>query len=346
MEGAEEEEEEASEGRALHVPIVEEDEGEVMEAAPAASSASAAAMAEDAGAPAAAQASEVLVVDGSPTPSTVDDLLRAAIAKVPLPTSRKPTLLHADSLGNHPLQRVSAMFREWWVREWCARKNGGQPIGGSLEAQRALSITGLKDPVDERKVTLHSGFWKQIIDESALQGAPKQKNSFDCGVYTVRYAESILEMLRGPWRERCFGKGKSAAIRWPEGIAKFAQHDIDDTRGLIRAVIARCRQEDAFVALSMPRAGLDGGDAVLMALAVKLLDIPEDDEVQVEGTKKSSPGWMVCCALGKALEYQSAVAESAGAGGAAGGAKRRDDLTPIDDGTEARGIKKLRGDKD
>jgi BCD family chlorophyll transporter-like MFS transporter len=30
-------------------------------------------------------------------------------------------------------------------------------------------------------------------------------------------------------------------------------------------------------------------------------DPTEDDEVQVEGTKEFSPGWMVCCALGKAL---------------------------------------------
>ena len=30
------------------------------------------------------------------------------------------------------------MFREWVIREWCARKNGGQPVGGTLEAQQAV----------------------------------------------------------------------------------------------------------------------------------------------------------------------------------------------------------------
>ena len=44
-------------------------------------------------------------------------------------------------------------------------------------------------------------FWLEIIPEASLR-VPKQDNSYDRGVYMLRYLESILEMLRGPWAER------------------------------------------------------------------------------------------------------------------------------------------------
>ena len=244
--------------------------------------------------------------------------LEAAIASVPLPTEHRPILLHADSLGHHSLHRVAAMFREWVVREWCARKNGGQPVGGSLEAQQALGAHGSPEKLGRgQEASLHGGFWREIVQESSLQGLPKQNNSFDCGVYTVRYAECILEMLRGPWKAAVYERSKGGAVKWPLGIAKFSSQDVFDTRKIIQAVIERCRRESAFIHLSLPKFGADKGDIVLRG-AVKGV-LKQDEEVVVEGSpsdKRGEPGWSVRFALGVAGECAQL---SSGGGGGSGG---------------------------
>ena len=207
---------------------------------------------------------------------TLEERYTQAIASVPLPEQR-PLLLHGDSLGCHLLERVGATFREWTVREWCARKNGGQPVGGSKEAQGALGAykSGKSRSSKARNGKGSSGsgagedegstlrdFWLEIIPEASLR-VPKQDNSYDCGVYMLRYLESILEMLRGPWAER-LPAPQQRWIKWPESIDRFGKADINATRRLIKSIIGACRVEKQFRALSLPKEGPDAGDGALL----------------------------------------------------------------------------------
>ena len=295
----------------------------------------------------------------APRAPTQEERYAQAIASVPLPDNR-PLLLHADSLGCHLLERVGAVFREWLVREWCARKNGGQPVGGNKEAQGALgafkagkggsskgrrgkgssssssssgggagsSGGGGGGGEDERR-TLR-GYWLDIVPEASLQGAPKQDNSYDCGVYTVRYVESVLEMLRGPWAAQV--PEVSAAwrkIRWPESIDRFEIVDINATRRLIKDVIGACRVEKKFMALSLPRAGPDEGDGALLECWDHVLAqaVQEEEESSGAGGRRRQqqqmsalPGWMVKACLAQRREGGGA---GAGAGAGGGGGQKR-----------------------
>ncbi len=108
---------------------------------------------------------------------------------------------------------------------------------------------------------------------------------------------------------------RGGGVKWPLGIAKFSSQDVFDTRKIIRAVIERCRRERAFVLLSLPKSGADGGDAVLSRVAKSVFK--QDEEVVVEGSPSDKqPGWSVRFALGEAV---GCAQQSDGGGGGSGG---------------------------
>lgn len=214
----------------------------------------------------------------------------AAIRNVPLPTAYRPLLLLADPLGTHSLPRTAAVFREWAVRQWCQRKNGGQPVGGTEAAQQALGTFG--HPLEGGEVfTLHGGFWRVILPEFWLQ-VPKQGNDFDCGLYTVRYAESILHMLWGPWSNGVYPLSKDTlSLTWHPLVPRFSDRDVLDTRRLIKGVVECCRCEAVLDALSIAKTGGDLGDPVLLALVgAHMKEFPR-------GVGEGQRGWCVQYAL-------------------------------------------------
>jgi hypothetical protein len=240
--------------------------------------------------------------------------LQQVIATVPLPAQRT-TLLHADSLGHHPLEVVCTMFREWIIREWCARKNGGQPIGGTEEAQHALR--NFVAPPQEGGSSSGGGggggrsrkrapqkkrsFFHELVQEAKL-ASPRQDNSFDCGVFTLRYAEAIMEMLRGAWRkEPPWDTISSRSLSWPPTVRRFNTADIYATRKLIKRLIETCKKPQDFQSISIPRrsSALEAGDKVVQsawnAVSRELASTSGGSRRRGEG--ESNPGFMVMASL-------------------------------------------------
>ena len=134
-----------------------------------------------------------------PAPPTLQRYFDA-ISTVALPQSR-PLLLHADSSA-HKLERICAVYRNYLVREWHLQCNGGEPVGGCIEAQNALGAFGCPDGWADDG-TLRGGHWLVILPGATLRGAPKQEDGSGCGVHTVLNTMSTLKMLRGPWASGC-----------------------------------------------------------------------------------------------------------------------------------------------
>jgi hypothetical protein len=204
---------------------------------------------------------------------------------------------------------MAAIFREWLVREWCLHQNGREPVGGSQAAQDALGDFGR--PAGEPpspSPSLHSGFWKKIVPCHRLRGAPMQTDIFSCGDYTLRFTESILEMLRGPWARGIIPLDQRGDVVWPAGVPKFTRMDVWRSRRLYGPIIACCRVRGLFEALSQPKVGKDLGDGILCAAAAivtaSYATAVESDVVIVEdGEPPAQPGWAVLYAQGNAVAW-------------------------------------------
>ena len=108
----------------------------------------------------------------TPLPPDLTDLLPT----FPSLNEAQPAILTFDSLTSyHKSEKVAEIFRIWIVAEWCARRNGGQPVGGVAGSLSQASL-------------------KRLIPTIAIP-APRQDNSCDCGVFLLRYAESVMRFV-------------------------------------------------------------------------------------------------------------------------------------------------------
>ena len=252
------------------------------------------------------------------------DPFALAIASVPLPAGKElqPVILHLDSLGCHKRRVLGALFRGWALREWCARRNGGQPLGGTAEAQR------------------QAGKAIEALLPTLATDAPKQDNFCDCGVFVARYADLIMEatLPGGGWRRftaadvAAARAGGGGAVPFPRGATRFSMADIAFLRLAMKEVIDACcgERKGDLVALSAlrPAAG-DGGDGVLERVrrhVAPLADAHMEHEKESH-LRVAAPGLLFDTAAKKRVAADAAdrdsdveeMDEGEGAGGGGGG---------------------------
>lgn len=170
----------------------------------------------------------------------------------------QPFIYSFDSISGYHRHNPN-LFRKWIVAEWCARRNGGQPVGGVEGSLSAAAIS-------------------KIIPFSNVK-APQQNNSCDCGVFLLRYIESIMRVrggessggasssssaARSPWERVTAENGKQ--ISCPDS---FSQDDIALQRIFMQAFIRRCKaSEEDRASLSIDRdvtaAESRAGDAAMV----------------------------------------------------------------------------------
>jgi len=216
-----------------------------------------------------------------PTALSFSPLQKFQMALPPPPTGSEPqpVILLMDSLAPyHGLAGIAAIFRDWLIREWCARKNGGQPLGGSSAAQEALCEgkgSGAGEEGKEGggggglKSWSHSGsIFKRVIRDAPMT-VPKQDNGCDCGVFILRFADSVLDMLASSdtWgripaesfdsptemNTRSTRRDKSFRIPWPHTVPQFSISDIAITRSFMNGLIMNLKEIQLLKALSQPK---------------------------------------------------------------------------------------------
>ena len=196
-----------------------------------------------------------------------EDVLKL-LPEFPQRKDLQPALLFFDSLAYHKREKVCEVFRIWAIKEWCERKNGGQPVGG-------------------RDGLLSDDVIKTILPDFSVK-SPRQNNSCDCGVYLLRYVEDIMGKRLGAlgslWsftaEDGQKAKKNSRQVAYP--AEAFSSHDIAFQRIVMETFINRCTEKKASrAALSefRDRPG-DSGDKLLLevydAALTKVLSKTDD----------------------------------------------------------------------
>jgi hypothetical protein len=177
--------------------------------------------------------------------TTSAEAWRKALPPYPAGEELQPLIIHMDSLGCHQRERVATVFRNWLLREWCARRNGGQPLGGVADS---FAFTGEVGAA--------------LVKAVGVMDTPEQTNSHDCGVFTLRFAELMMGARRAdaPWARLAAASVKRQGLL-PYPGTPFCMPDIRMQREVMREVVELCaRDQTALEALSAPRAGPDAGD--------------------------------------------------------------------------------------
>jgi hypothetical protein len=246
-------------------------------------------------------------------------------APPPAGTDTQPVLLHMDSLGCHATKPLGVLLRGWALREWVARRNGGQPLGGTAEAQKRAE-KALEAALPMLKTDL-----------------PMQDNFCDCGVFLLRYADLIVEatLARGDWRRLtaarvavALGRGRGA-LPFPKDVKRFSMADIAFLRQAMQDVIERFRAVDKRVLVALSALRPEGGDAGDAALVTAHDATAENTNQYMREEKQSSltvsaPGLLFATAQTRRAPLQPVEPDPdieeveepvavAGVGGGAGG---------------------------
>jgi len=230
--------------------------------------------------------SQAMLTGGGGT-GTMPARLASAIRAVPLPR-QKTALVRADSLGDyHKPDDFAMLFGRWLLGEWRAKKNGGEPIGGTEEAEQVLLTLTLVQEGGQQELLLHA-----LMPRVKLS-VPQQPNNFDCGLYALRNAEALLQMMRGPWASKPPWGNPGAELPWPALVPTYDANDITATRSfmlsLFRGLLA---SPDDCTTLSAPFSEIaDQGVTIVSTAWTRVL------QVEPLGQQSSAPGFMVRRAL-------------------------------------------------
>ena len=106
-------------------------------------------------------------------------------------TSQQPCVVLMDSLQSHSLKDVSRSIRYWLMFEWLWRKS-------EIPGDRGKAVsTALSMYVDKERNADVGTEKEENRDLMASRiPVPSQTNSWDCGIYVLRYADMILQAFR------------------------------------------------------------------------------------------------------------------------------------------------------
>ena len=103
-----------------------------------------------------------------------------------------PCILFMDSLGIHDRPRSCDELRAWLLREWEVRRNGGQRVGGGAAADPpALRLMG-----GGGSTITQAGGPRLHMLRDVVPAAPQQDNGYDCGLFILKYAETIMGLAQ------------------------------------------------------------------------------------------------------------------------------------------------------
>lgn len=117
------------------------------------------------------------------TQHRIDMLMEMRKVIPPLPSGDElaPCILFFDTLQLHSTALVCAVFRQYLYREWCDKRNAGEPLGGRVDSLRDLA---------------EIGFGLQDILPTITPSVPSQPNEVDCGVYLLCFVDIWMSLTR------------------------------------------------------------------------------------------------------------------------------------------------------
>jgi hypothetical protein len=168
---------------------------------------------------------------------SVSERYKSLLDFVPTPSETTPAVILLDSLGGyHKANQVLPITRSYIVREWRYRKNGGQPIGG---IDTALTLY-------ERNL-----LFEKLIPEASPE-CQIQDNGTDCGLFTLKFVESIVNFSRSthsPIQMQLPAESITQNLlsmnSFPKTIKSwFNNEDVYHLRAIMKAVCNMCKGSD------------------------------------------------------------------------------------------------------
>ena len=119
-------------------------------------------------------------------------------------SKRLPCILYLDSLRMHDHKRISKFLRSYLNCEYECRKSIDKEYEGKQSKVSTASTsvsempermrTKILESTDQRGESAVNIFTEETLDARLLE-VPKQRNSWDCGVFLLEYADQIMDKL-------------------------------------------------------------------------------------------------------------------------------------------------------
>ena len=173
-----------------------------------------------------------------------------------------PAFICMDSLKLHPLDKICVILRRYIEEEWKNQKTRQDEaikmkeveLVNAVECQRLMLISQLQlkksNPLFRDGTTIPSRITARNFPD-VHPDVPAQNNSYDCGVYILKYAAWFFESIKGASPIRITQKSVARKL---EGVIHkniFSLDDIKKMRKDIQAILQDL-SFDAHFALTVP----------------------------------------------------------------------------------------------
>ena len=148
-----------------------------------------------------------------------------------------PCILYLDSLCIHPKEKIAQKLRGYLSLEWATRKCMSINYERS-GVENSIEVNSQNEDVSKLMGTLALYSPENVPIVECSESVPQQKNSYDCGVFVIKYFQMVVN-------EKPKSSMRCIQNKFSEQFCTtyFTDKDIDIERSLIRDIIRNLQLE-------------------------------------------------------------------------------------------------------